>query len=214
MMPGPLYKRPIFWLIVSPLLLLLVWLFLLPDQSVTNAVDPATYRTKLVAGRQEKDEFMRSSADSPISDKATFDSLRYFDPDPAFRVVARLDPFPSGQAQKLVVRLTDGSEEVYDQYGHARFTLSGQVCRLLVLKHEDELVLLFRDATSGRETYGGGRYVDVDPNTVHDNEVVLDFNTAYNPYCAYNPSYACPLPPADNKLPIAVRAGERYEHTP
>lgn len=206
------YKKPIFWLIGSPLLLLLIWLFLLPNQTVTNAVDPVTYRAEVTADRRKKDEFMRNSADSPIPDKAVFGGLRYFDADPAFRVVSRLDPFPAGQAQKLVIKLTDGSEEVYDQYGHATFSLSGQSCRLLVLKHKDDLVLLFRDATSGQETYGGGRYVDVDPNTVHDNEVVIDFNAAYNPYCAYNPSYACPLPPSENKLPVAVRAGERYEH--
>lgn len=207
---SPFYRRPIFWFIALPILLLLAWLFLLPDQAATSAVDPTTYRANIVAGRQQKDKFMRG-ADSPIPDKATFSGLRYFDPDPAFRVVARLDPFPGGQKQKLVIRLTDGSEEVYEQYGHAQFTLTGQACRLLVLKHDEELVLLFRDATSGQETYGGGRYLDVDPDTVHDNEVVLDFNQAYNPYCAYNPSYACPLPPPENKLPVAVRAGERYE---
>ncbi|MEZ0609831.1 DUF1684 domain-containing protein [Fibrella sp. WM1] len=204
-------KKPIVWLIVFPILLGVGWLLALPDQpAATATVDPAAYRAEMIASRQKKDDFMRNSADSPLLDKEAFSGLPYFDPDPSFRVQARLEPFPAGQSQKLVVHLTDGSEEVYEKYAHANFTLNGQSCRLLVLKFDGNLTVLFQDATSAKETYGGGRYIDIEPNTVADNQVVLDFNTAYNPYCAYNPNYACPLPPPENKLPVAVKAGERY----
>lgn len=204
-------KKPIVWLIALPLLLGIGWLLLLPDQpGATATVDPAAYQAEVLASRQKKDNFMRTSADSPIQDKGAFKGLSYFEPDASFRVLARLEPFPTGQSQKLVVHLTDGSEEVYEKYAHANFTLGGQACRLLVLKFDGNLTVLFQDATSGKDTYGGGRYIDIEPNTVADNQVVLDFNTAYNPYCAYNPDYACPLPPPENKLPVAVKAGERY----
>ena len=79
------------------------------------------------------------------------------------------------------------------------------------MKVEDTYSILFRDKTTGQDTYGGGRYIELNPTEFTDNRVILDFNTAYNPYCAYNPSFACPLPPAENTLPVAVRAGERYK---
>jgi uncharacterized protein (DUF1684 family) len=71
-----------------------------------------------------------------------------------------------------------------------------------------ELFLPFRDATSGRETYGAGRYLEVDPPDA-DGRVVVDFNLAYNPYCAYNPDWSCPIPPGENWLDVPIRAGER-----
>lgn len=207
-------KKPTFWLIVLPVAAALIWLLTLPDQASTSLapVDPAIYRAELQTQRAKKDGYMRTNADSPIPDKANFKGLSYFDADPAYRVLAKLEPFPDGQAEKLVVKLTDGSEEIYEKYAHATFTLNDKSCRLLVLKFQQSLTVLFQDATSGKETYGGGRYLDIDPNAVTNNQVVIDFNTAYSPYCAYNPTYACPLPPPENKLPVAVKAGERYVH--
>ena len=207
-----LLKRPVFWLILLPVVAALTWLLLLPDKPGAAAidVDPATYRADLQAERAEKDSFMRASADSPILDKKAFAGLTYFDADPTFRVAAQLEPFPAGKAEKLVITMTDGSQEVYEKYAHANFSLAGEACRLLVLKYQGSLTVLFQDGTSGKQTYGGGRYIDLEANTVDNNQVVIDFNAAYNPYCAYNPTYACPLPPTENKLPIAVKAGERY----
>lgn len=192
----PVLKKPVFWLLVLPIAALLIWLLLLPDQHAASLapVDPATYRADLQKERADKDKFMQTSADSPIPDKAAFKGLTYFEADPGFRVVAKLDPFAGAQPEKLVIQLTDGSEDVYEKYAHAQFTLAGQACRVLVLRHDKTLTILFRDETSGKETYGGGRYLDLDDKTVSDKQVVLDFNAAYNPYCAYNPNYACPLP--------------------
>ena len=175
------------------------------DESIT----PEAYRQQVNAARQKKYAFMQTDAGSPVTDKTAFKGLLYFKPDPAYRVVARLEPF-ADKTQKLVVRMSDGSEEIYDKFAHAVFSLNGIACRLLVVKLQNTYSILFRDATSGKETYGGGRYLELDLTELTDNHAVLDFNTAYNPYCAYNPTYACPLPPAENTLSVAVRAGERY----
>ncbi|MBO0934247.1 DUF1684 domain-containing protein [Fibrella aquatilis] len=203
-------KHPILWLILAVVGIGVGWLLLLPSQPSTAAVDPAAYQTELAAARQKKDEFMRNSADSPITNKTTFKGLTYFAPDLSFRVQAKLEPFPEGNREKLVITMTDGSEEVYEKYGHATFTLAGKSCRLLLLTYQKTLTVLFQDATSGHESYGGGRYLEIAPEAVSNNTVILDFNAAYNPYCAYNPTYACPLPPPENKLDVAVKAGERY----
>ena len=171
--------------------------------------DTATYNQGIRTERVKKDEFMRTNADSPIADKTNFSRLLYYGPDPAYRVTARLDPF-ADKTQKLVVRMSDGSEEVYTKVAHAVFSLDGKAHRLLVVSIGDAYSILFRDATSNKETYGGGRYLDLDANQLTGNQTVLDFNTAYNPYCAYTPNYACPIPPAENVLDVPVRAGERY----
>ncbi len=171
--------------------------------------NPEAYRQQMAVKRTEKDEFMRTNAESPVTDKKAFKGLSYYVADPTYRVEARLEPF-ADKTQKLVVRMTDGSEEVYEKFAHAVFSLNGEACRLLIVKLENTYSILFRDATSGKETYGGGRYIELDPASLTDNHAVLDFNTAYNPYCVYNPNYACPLPPAENTLPIVVKAGEKY----
>jgi uncharacterized protein (DUF1684 family) len=185
--------------------------FFFSDDAVDSfaTVDPKAYVQQVTESRAKKNDFFRTSAESPLTDKTSFSGLRYFSPDPAYRVVARLEPF-ADKTQKLVVTLTDGSEEVYDKYAHAVFSLNGEACRLLVVKLKDTYSILFRDATSGKTTYGGGRYLELDPKLMQENRAVLDFNAAYNPYCAYNPSYACPLPPKENQLPIAIEAGEQH----
>lgn len=201
-----------FVLIGVSILTLIVLYFAFFDDSRsddTEAVNPQVYRQQVGAERQKKDKFFRTSAESPITNKTAFAGLRYFTPDPAYRVVARLEPF-ADKTQKLVVRMSDGSEEVYDKFAHAVFSLQGKACRLLIVKLGDTYSILFRDATSGKQTYGGGRYLELDPAGLSNNRAVLDFNAAYNPYCAYNPGYACPLPPAENTLPVAVNAGEQY----
>ncbi len=208
-------KHTFFRLGLLALILLVLYYAFFADQTASTTtnlsapVDATAYRQALETERTKKDQFFRTSADSPITDKAGFRGLQYFGPDPAYRVVARLEPF-ADKTQKLVVRLSDGSEEVYDKFAHAVFSLNGEACRVLVVKYGSTYSILFRDATSGKETYGGGRYLELDPTRLTDTQVVLDFNAAYNPYCAYNAGYACPLPPAENTLPVAVRAGERY----
>lgn len=181
-----------------------------PASGLNESMSPEAYRQQVNSARVQKDNFLRTSVESPITDKSKFTGLLYFNPDLSYRVVARLEPF-ADKTQKLVVRMSDGSEEVYDKFAHAVFSLNGEACRLLIVKLQDTYSILLRDATSGKETYGGGRYLELDPAKLTDTHALLDFNEAYNPYCAYNPTYACPIPPAENTLPISIKVGEKYK---
>jgi uncharacterized protein len=177
--------------------------------------DPA-YLAEITKERAEKDNFMKTSKDSPFADSSeSFTGLRYFDPDPSFRIIADLTPVENRKPVKLPT--SDGKEQRYMEYAYATFTINGVSNKLLILEITDmgpfrgKLFLAFGDETSARETYGAGRYLDV--NKVPGSTIItLDFNKAYNPYCAYNDSFSCPLPPRENLLQVAIRAGEKSYH--
>lgn len=170
----------------------------------------------ILKARTEKNNSFRRAKDSPLNaeQRDQFDSLRYFVPDKAFRVTARLEHFAKPDTVQLP--LTDGKADKYLRWGKATFELNQQPQQLvLFLKvseaddEQPELFVPFTDKTNGFDTYGGGRYLDVALPAATDEEVVLDFNAAYNPFCAYNNEYACPVPPADNRLAVPVAAGEK-----
>jgi len=128
---------------------------------------------------------------------------------------ARLE---SIENKKVVVLPTsDGLEKKYLEYGLAKFELNDEPCELLILEimedgpYRGTLFLAFADATSARETYGAGRYLDV-KKIPGASSVTLDFNQAYNPYCAYAANYSCPFPPKENVLKTAIQAGEKTYH--
>ena len=206
-------NRLILLIVLLALSLFLYFTFFSQETNVSAGAmavaDTAAYNQEIRTERVKKDEFMRTNAESPFADKTAFTGLVYYGPDPAYRVTARLEPF-ADKTQKLVVRMSDGSEEVYSKVAHAVFSLGGSTHRLLIVSIGDTYSVLFRDATSNKETYGGGRYLDLDADQLTGSQTVLDFNTAYNPYCAYNPGYACPIPPAGNLLDVSIKAGERY----
>ena len=170
--------------------------------------------------RRGRDELFRTHPQSPIEpdERKAFGGLHYFDLDASFRVHAKLEP---GDGSELVID-TGGEDGAvrYRRAGKLMFELEGQPCRLTVLslvQYAGGLFVPFRDATSGHETYGGGRYLfdtakDTDGLVLEINpgsdEVVIDFNFAYNASCAYSPRWACPLAPPENHLRVAIRAGE------
>jgi len=170
---------------------------------------------RLVIERQEKDIEFKSGRDSPIpdADRARFGGLAYFDVNPEFRFRARLNRYPRPER----VRLSTNTGEIHSalKYGYFEFEIKGETYKLQVYRVEDipenaggpYLFVPFRDATTGKETYEAGRYIDFKENTsgVYD----LDFNRAYNPYCAYGKSYSCPIPPAENTISIRIEAGEK-----
>ena len=126
-----------------------------------------------------------------------------------FRIEARFQPVDS--PRKITMQLTDGNSKIYQIAGDLLFQYAGQTFRLEAFISADNqgLFVPFRDQTSGKETYGGGRFLEADrPN---DGRTILDFNKAYNPYCAYNPYAICPVVPRENRLPVAIRAGETLE---
>jgi uncharacterized protein (DUF1684 family) len=141
--------------------------------------------------------------------RAAFAGIDAFPVDPAFRVEARLEPFD--QPREMAIATVVGTEQRMLAPGELQFELEGRSLSLLPLIGEagqTELFLIFRDQTSGRETYGAGRFLSADLRP--DGRVTLDFNRAINPPCAFTPFATCPLPPPENQLDIAIRAGERY----
>ncbi|MCB2379898.1 DUF1684 domain-containing protein [Hymenobacter sp. BT635] len=171
------------------------------------------YATGIQKARTEKNNSFRRAKDSPLNaeQRDHFDSLRYYAPDKAFRITAKLERFATPDT--IAIPLTDGKADQYLRWGKATFELNQQPQQLvLLLKVNDdkpELFVPFTDKTNGFDTYGGGRYLDIALPAEKDKQVVLDFNAAYNPFCAYNNEYACPVPPADNRLVVPVPAGEK-----
>jgi len=163
----------------------------------------------LVELRRAKDEHFGKEHDSPltVAQRQHFDGLRYFDLDPAFRFEVTLDG-PAGKVEE--VQMSDGSTDHLQRAGTVRFTVDGTAATLLAYNQGDDLFIPFRDATSGKETYGAGRYLEAEP--LGGGRYLLDFNRAYNPYCAYNDDWRCPLPPSENWLTVAIRAGEKSFH--
>lgn len=183
--------------------------------SFQGSQDETGYVQGIQKERETKDRFMRTSAESPFASAPDeYKGLNYYPADSKYRVVANLQRI---EPRKPVVLATnDGSEERYLEYAYAEFKLDGVSNRLLILEiadgaYQGKLFLAFGDETSARETYGAGRYLDV-TKTPGSNTITLDFNLAYNPYCAYNDSFTCPLPPRENLLSVAIRAGEKKYH--
>lgn len=178
----------------------------------TAAESPEAYVEKVEKERERQFKFIRFNVESPLSEeqKRGFTKLTFYEIDPVYKVKARLIPIENKKVRE--VPLTDGSIQRYIEHSFAEFELGGRTNKLLLLQAMNEadkrnFFLAFADATSAGETYGGGRYLNVrqDGKT----SITLDFNLAYNPYCAYNPDYACPIPPKENLLDIALEAGEK-----
>jgi uncharacterized protein (DUF1684 family) len=168
--------------------------------------------TELEEFRAAKDAFFRDDPRSPLTpeQRAGFEGLAYFEEDPELMIRAPLETGGVDPTERIVMQTTTGDERVYRRAGKVRFEVDGEPAEVTLFASQDmdELFLPFRDATSGSETYGAGRYLEVDPPGP-DGSVVVDLNHAYNPYCAYNPEWSCPIPPAENRLSVPIRAGER-----
>jgi len=177
-------------------------------------MDISRWRANLESQREEKDRFFASLWQSPIprEDRARFTGLDYYPADPEY--VFELDVHEHAEKSVLKMSYTKGNERDFLRWGEFRLTVGGgkQVIQAYKSGYEQEgLFILFKDATSGRETYGGGRYIDLDPeNDIGpDGKWILDFNKAYNPWCVYSEDFTCPLVPQENCLDVAVPAGEK-----
>ena len=171
------------------------------------------YLAKVAAERTNKDA-MFQAADDPIpkTKHAEFLPLSYFPIDPDYDVPAQLKPIEDRAVMEMPT--STGTERRMRRVGTLQFTLKGQELKLTAFveadaKTLDRLFVPFNDLTSGTETYPGGRYMDLDRTASGIYEV--DFNRAYHPYCVYNATYECPIPPPENRLKIPVRAGEKLK---
>ncbi len=175
-----------------------------------------TYIREMSQRRQEKDAFFRTSPHSPFphQQRRRFSGLRYYPPNPAYRVSAKVEHLPDQQLVEMTT--SDGQQQRFIRFAFLHFMLDGTLQRLTAYRSlhehgETALFIPFRDALSGKETYGAGRYLDI-PFHEENATLILDFNEAYNPYCAYSDSYSCPVPPAENTLSCTIQAGERLYH--
>ena len=176
-------------------------------------VDARPYDAQIQSWRADKDAMLRTSADSPIpaANRASFPGLPYFPIDPAYHVPASLTA--AGDARPVVMELPTSTAQRRRvvRAGALAFTINGTPLTLTAFADEgrpaDRLFVPFGDLTNGQDTYEGGRYMELDrtPTGLYD----MDFNRAFHPYCVYNSTYDCPVPPRENRMPIAVRAGER-----
>ncbi|MCL4559340.1 MAG: DUF1684 domain-containing protein [Chloroflexi bacterium] len=163
--------------------------------------------TELEAFRREKDYFFASDPQSPLTreQKKSFHGLSYFPENPSLRLEVPLEEFP--QKEELQMQTSTGDVQTYRRYGRIRFNVDGQDTELTIYQDPHGLFLPFVDSLAGSETYGAGRYLE--PRQLPKGLVRVDFNLAYNPYCAYNEHWSCPLTPFENRLKVPIRAGEK-----
>lgn len=161
--------------------------------------------------RAEKDEFFGKHPQSPLSweERKTFQGLRYFPENPDLRLEVKVDEFP--EKESILMQTTTGDVQSYERYGRFHFTVEGQEAGLTLYIDENGFFLPFVDALAGKDTYPAGRYLE--PTPLADDRFLVDFNWAYNPTCAYNEMYSCPITPAENRLKVPIRAGEKIFHT-
>ena len=157
--------------------------------------------------RVEKDEHFKHSSQSPLTpeQQRAFSGLNYFPENPALRLeveVEEFDPKP-----EIEMQTSTGGAQHYKKFGSFKFEVDGEPAELTIYSANYGYFLPFVDALANSETYGAGRYLEPEP--LGGGKFLVDFNLAYNPYCAYNSNWSCPLTPFENRLKVAVRAGEK-----
>ncbi|MFT4883829.1 MAG: hypothetical protein ACI8U4_001342 [Natronomonas sp.] len=175
------------------------------------------WQAEIRANREAKDEYFGTNPHSPIppDERDGFEGLSYYPIDESYRFELPLHEYDDKETV-TVGTSTDGEQD-YLRWGQFRFEVDGEEITLEAYKSDpddDRLWVPFRDATSGEETYGAGRYLDleVESHRTDDGTWILDFNEAYNPTCAYSDEYECPLPPTENWLDVPIEAGEKAYH--
>ncbi len=166
--------------------------------------------TELEAFRAEKDGFFGSHPQSPLTreQKKSFTGLKYFPENESLRLEVKVDEFSVKQSFEM--QTSTGGVQIYERFGRFKFVVDGTEAELTIYQSQHGFFLPFVDALAGSETYPAGRYLE--PEALPGGRFIVDFNIAYNPYCAYNEMWSCPITPAENRLKVAVRAGEKLFH--
>ena len=161
-----------------------------------------------------KADFIKESR-SPLKE-SDLEHLHFFEPDSNYRVIAKVKLLKNQKIFKMPTY--DGSSKEFIRYAKVKFILNDKPLELTLYRniglmvnpaYKNLLFLPFTDETNTIYTYGGGRYIDLDLTQIKRNKLVVDFNKAYNPYCAYSDGYRCPVPPEENNLTIPILAGEK-----
>ena len=185
-----------------------------PQSPTLNPDDEEVWRRGLLNSRKQKEDYFLNGHDSPLKrdGKSNDGPLNYFEPDPSYRFEVALNRH--SDPGSIIMATSKGTRRLFNNIGYFEVDIGGQPVRIQAYQsaeRDDPSVFIpFRDATSGGETYGAARYIDLEVE--HDDRYALDFNYAYNPYCAYSDSYTCPLPPSENWLKVPIRAGEKKYH--
>lgn len=160
--------------------------------------------------RAEKDRLFATDVQSPLTpeQRRSFHGLNYFPEDPSLRLEVAVEEFP--QKEKITMQTSTGDVQTYTHFGRFKFSVEDQEVELTLYSDRHGYFLPFVDGLAGKETYGAGRYLE--PQPLGKNRFLVDFNYAYNPYCAYNEMWSCPLTPAENRLKVPIRAGEKNFH--
>ena len=164
--------------------------------------------------REEKDGIFKMHFQSPLpfNERQSFKGLTYYPPDLDYRFELRLKE-PKGR-EILEIEDTQGNDRAFLRWGEFEFTINDTDCTLQTYKsspEEERLFVSFRDVTSGKETYGAGRSLDLESKRLRTSERkwILDFNVAYNPWCTFSKDYACPFVPSENWLKVPIYAGKK-----
>jgi uncharacterized protein (DUF1684 family) len=195
-----------WFLILIPILAILTYVSLpeskpAPAQSTVDSLAS-------VESRKAKDENLKTAEDSPILNKDEFSGLHYYPFNPAWSIL--FDVVRAEKVEKIGLKMTDGNLDSLILFGKISATIQGKLISLVLYQHDSgDFFIPFKDKTAPTETYGGGRYVDLSLNKLKDKTISVDFNQAYFPYCAYNPTFTCPVPPKGNDIPTRIPAGER-----
>jgi uncharacterized protein (DUF1684 family) len=165
---------------------------------------------ELEAFRMEKDEFFGSHPQSPLTQeqRKDFHGLNYYPENDTLRLEVQVDEFPIKQSFEM--QTSTGSIQIYEKFGKFSFTVDGVDVQLTIYQGQHGFFMPFVDSLAGKVTYPAGRYLE--PVSLPDGRFLVDFNIAYNPYCAYNEMWSCPITPAENRLMVEVRAGEKLFH--
>ncbi len=199
------------WSNASIIVLYISYMSMIHAQDVSYTKEINTYRASRL-------EVFQDTLRSPLKDAAyNFEGFHYFPVDTQYLVIAHIELTEGTKLFKMPTS-DPNVQKTYLSYGMLHFNLKGKQCQLTVYKslllsrnplYKDRLFLPFRDKTNGVTTYGGGRYLDLSVSEDKEGEIVLDFNKSYFPNCYYIDDWPCPIPPVENTLKIAIKAGER-----
>ncbi len=176
-----------------------------------------SYKKSIREHRKEyKSDFLKSERSPFYNKKADLKFIRFFRPKKRYKVEATFEATPDEKVFEMATY--SGMVKPYRKYGVLKFKLNGKEQQLAVYQsmkminvpgYKNYLFLPFKDLTNDRKTYGGGRYINLKSSEIKDGKMMLDFNKNYNPYCAFSDGYNCPIPPGENHLEVAIKAGER-----
>ncbi|UFH53932.1 DUF1684 domain-containing protein [Spirosoma sp. KNUC1025] len=180
------------------------------------AMAQTPFADQLATHRETYKKDLLKSAGGPLASEEDLAYVQFYEPDSTYRITATVQLTP--KAEPFEMPTYNGKTRPHVSYAILSFVLNGKKQQLTLYRNlnvirmpefRDYLFLPFKDATSGKETYGGGRYIDFRTKDIKEGQLIIDFNKAYNPYCAYQEGYPCPIPPKNNTSPVAIRAGEK-----